>query len=255
MRLRLRASLLSFRFPRLHVPAEVTVGARRSCRASIAVLAAGTVLAHMVLAAGCVRLRQPAPAIQDYRLDYPPRTVAGQALPLIVRFLPLRVAAIYDREAIVYRDGPYSTGTYAYSRWSANPGSIVGDLLARDLAASGLYRAVQYGPSVLASDYQLSGEIQEIDERIAPEGCAAHLQLHVLLLQMRSGHSDPVCLDRVYAGDDPCACNNPRALAEAMSRVLENISSQLQQQVHDSIRTRSAAQRSSPARRVPVVVQ
>lgn len=202
-------------------------------------------LALIGLVAGCVRLSQPAPAIHDYRLDYTPPVIKAESLPITIRVLPVRVAAIYDRQLIVYRKDLYSTGTYFDSRWSVNPGNMVADLLARDLAASGVYRAVQHGPAVLPSDYQLTAEIQEIEERITTEGCAAHLQLRILLLQTRAGEGDPVLLAGLYTGDDPCACNEPRALAEAMSRGLERISAQLQQEVYDSIRTHRVAPKPS----------
>src|SRR5437867_13441703 len=91
------------------------------------------------LLAGCVRLNQPAPQISDYSLAYAPPVISGMTqLPVVVGVSPLRVAATYDRELIVYREGEYSIGTYFYSRWSANPGSMIADLLARDLADSGL---------------------------------------------------------------------------------------------------------------------
>jgi ABC-type uncharacterized transport system auxiliary subunit len=186
--------------------------------------------------AGCVHLSQPAPQIRDYRLAYDPAAPTGAPLPVILGIPSLRVAAVYDREPIVYRDGEHATGTYFYERWSANPGDMVADLLARDFADSGLYRAVQRGPSLLPIDYQLTGIINEIEERIAGGTCTAHLALRVLLVRV-SGNGNPVRLKKDYAGHEPCACNQPRALAAAMSRVLERISAQLQQDVYDAIAT------------------
>src|SRR6185295_11173374 len=100
----------------------------------------------LVLLAGCVHLSQPSPKVRDYRLDYAPTAPAGAAVAATVRVNPFGVAAVYDREAIVYRDDTYATGRYYYHRWSSNPGDMVADLLARDLAGSRLYTAVQQGP-------------------------------------------------------------------------------------------------------------
>lgn len=195
-------------------------------------------LLMLMMFCGCVRLSQPAPEIRDYRLDYPPPSVNGTPLPALLAVPSLRVAAVYDREAIVYRQGANATGTYFYTRWSANPGNMVADLLARDFADSNLYRAVSRGPSALPVDYEVTGFIDEIEERVAPTGCAAHLQLHMLLART-TGTGDPVRLQRSYTGDEPCACDRPSALAAAMSQVLQRISAQLQQDVYDAVSKRN----------------
>jgi ABC-type uncharacterized transport system auxiliary subunit len=185
--------------------------------------------------AGCIRFHVPAPVVHDYVLDYPPPHVEGRALPVILRIAPLAVAAIYDRQPIVYRDGIYSTGTYFDRRWSANPGSMVADVLARDFNDSGLYRAVQRAPSLLAGDYQVGGEIEAIEEEAGAGGCAAHLRLRMLVMRLRLGKGDPVLLQRTYTGDEPCPCNQPGALVAAMSHGLEKISAQLQRDVYEAI--------------------
>jgi len=200
-------------------------------------------LALAAAVAGCVRFRVPAPEMHDYVLDYPPPHVEGTELPAVLRIASLGVAAIYDRQPIVYRDGEYSTGTYFDRRWSANPGNMVADVLARDFSDSGLYRAVQRGPSLLAGDYQLGGEIEVIEEQVSPTGCAAHLRLRMLVMRLRPGTGDPVLLQRAYSADEPCPCNQPGALVAAMSHGLETISARLQRDVYDAIAadTRQAA--------------
>jgi ABC-type uncharacterized transport system auxiliary subunit len=200
----------------------------------------------LLLLAGCFRLSQPAPQIREYRLDYAPPPATGSTLAVTLRVPPLGVAAVYDREPIVYREGTYSTGAYFSNRWSANPGQMVADLLARDLADSGLYRAVQRAPSVLASNYQLNGEIEEIEERLTTNSCTAHLRVRVVLLRTRGAAADPVRWRTAYTEDEPCACNDARALAGAMSRALERVSAQLQREVYNAIAADVAATRPAP---------
>lgn len=192
-------------------------------------------LALISLLPGCVRLNQPAPRTREYRLDYPPPLITGTPLPVTVRVSRFGVAATYDRQPIVYREDAYSTSTYPYDRWSTNPGNMVADLLARDLAASGLYRAVQQGPSVLPSDFELTGEIEEIEERKTDGSCSARLRERLLLLHVQPTTRDPVLLRTTYAEAEPCRCNDPRALAQAMSDALERISTRQQNVMYDSI--------------------
>lgn len=194
-------------------------------------------LLTLVLLAGCVHLTQPAPQVHDYRLDYPAPSPGGTPLPVTVYVAPFGVASIYDREAIVYREDNYSTGRYYYHRWSSNPGDMIADLLARDLAAAHLYRAVQQRTEQVPNDYLLSGEVEEIEELPTPPACSAHLRLRVLLVRTRAGAGAPSLLQRTYTADDPCPCNDARALAEAMSRGLARTSAQLQHDVYDAIVT------------------
>ena len=199
----------------------------RMCPALVLLLLGG-------LAAGCVHFSQPSPDIREYRLSYQPPAITGQQLPVTLRIASLGVAAMYDRQPIVYGDDAYSGGTYYYGRWSTNPGAMVTDLLTRDFADSHLYLAVQQGPSPVPNDYQLGGEIEEIEERTAVAGCTARLRLRALLVRVRAATS-PVVLQASYAAEEPCLCNDVRALAEAMSKAAEQISAQLQRAVYEAI--------------------
>ena len=186
------------------------------------------------LVGGCFHLSQPSPVIHEYRLSYTPPPIAGQPLRVTLRIAPLGVAAIYDRQAIVYGNSAYSGGTDYYARWSTSPSAMITDLLARDFADSHLYSAVQQGPTAVPNDYQLGGMVEEIQERTAANGCNARLRLRALLERIRPA-SMPVVLQSSYAAEEACACNDPLALAEAMSKAMEQISGQLQQAVYDAI--------------------
>lgn len=191
-------------------------------------------LAILVLGvAGCLRVATAVPTVTEYRLDYAPPPLAAEALPVVLRLGPLGAAAIYDREAIVYREGDYATGTYSYHRWIAPPGRMLADLLARDLAASGLYRAVQRG--VAASDYDLGGEIEEFAERVAAGACSAQLRLRFSLVRARPGPGAPVLLQKSYAAEEPCAGTTVDDFVAAMSRAVSGVSQAVQQDVRAAI--------------------
>lgn len=192
-------------------------------------------LLALAVLAGCVNLRVPAPEIHDYRLDYSSPSINETPLPVVLRVAPFRAAAVYAREPIVYRETPYATGTYFYHRWMANPASMIADLIARDLSASGLFRAVQQGPSLVTSDYELTADVDEIEERVVAKECTAHLSLRVLLSRPRVTDGDPVVLRATYAADEPCGGDDPQDLVAAMSRALARISAQLQQDIHTAI--------------------
>ena len=192
-------------------------------------------LAILACTAGCLGLKVPAPEVREYRLDYPPPAISAQPLPVVVRIAPFGTAAAYDRAAIVYRADAYATGAHFYERWVAHPASMIADLLARDLASAGIYQAVQQGASTLPSDYDLNGRIEEIEERVTPNGCLAHLRLRVLLTHARARDSSGVVFQKTYEADEACAGNEAEQFVAAMSVALQTISLSLQRDVHDAI--------------------
>jgi len=189
----------------------------------------------LVGVAGCFKLTAPPPAIQEYRLEYPPPSISGQPLPVVLDIAPFGSAAAYNRAAIVYRTSAYEMGTYFYERWITYPANMITDLLARDFTRSGFYRAVQQGASALPSDYSLSGEVDEIEERDYSKGCSAHLELQVLLFRSRPLLRPRVVLQKAYSADEPCSESTAEGFVAAMSKALESISAQVQRDVYAAI--------------------
>lgn len=200
----------------------------------------------MGLLTGCLPMSVPTPQIREYQLTYPPPAAVGDPVPAIVEVGPIAVAALYDRDSIVYRDGAHGTGTYVDSRWSTNPRNMVADLLVRDLSATGAYRAVQRAPALLVGDYRLTGELVEIDERASAGGCRAHLELRLLLARTRGVGANAVLWQRTYDGDEPAACNQPSRLAAAMSQALAGVSARVQRDVYETIATATRARAALP---------
>jgi ABC-type uncharacterized transport system auxiliary subunit len=186
-------------------------------------------------AAGCLNLKVPPAEIHEYRLDYSPPRISGQTLPVVIRVAPFLAAPGYDRAAIVYREGEYSMGAHFYERWMTDPASMIASLLTRDLRASGLYRAVQEGISTFASDYTLSGEVEEIEQRITANGCVARLRLTALLTRSNAPNASRVAFQKSYTADEPCSADDPAQFAAAMSNALEVISTDLQRDTYNAI--------------------
>jgi ABC-type uncharacterized transport system auxiliary subunit len=191
--------------------------------------------ASLAAGGGCVTISQPSPQIRDYRLDYAASRLEGEPQPVVLGVPTLAVAAAYDRESIVYREDDFSVGRYFYHRWTSNPGALIADLIERDFAHSGLYRAVQAGRSPLRPDYLLLGTVEEIEERSTGPACVAHLALRVQLLRAAGGADTRVALQRSYSEDEPCPCGEPRNLSAAMSRAMERIAAALQRDVYEAV--------------------
>jgi ABC-type uncharacterized transport system auxiliary subunit len=184
--------------------------------------------------AGCFGgLSRPVPPTYEYQLDYPPPEADAASLPAVVRVGRFHAAELYSRTEIAYREDEYRVASYAYHRWATDPASMVGSLVARDLAASGVYRAVLRRPSPVRGDYEIDGEIEAIEERSGPP-CVAHVELRGLLLRSRGG-GEPIVFQRPYEADEPCTGNDPGSVVAAMSRAVANVSAALRQDVHEAI--------------------
>ena len=186
-------------------------------------------------AAGCFGASKPPSAIRQFRLSYEAAAPTGKPLPFVLRVPPMEVAAAYDRDPIVYREGEYGIGSYFYYRWASNPGNLVADLLARDFAASGLYKDVQTAVSVVSPDYQVKGTVEEIEETVGTATCTARLAVRITLSATRGPREERVRLAKLYTAEDPCRCDDPEAIAASMSRAMAQISAAVQADVYAAL--------------------
>ena len=188
---------------------------------------AALALAALVLAA-CSAIAPAPPPVRTFRLAYePPPPPGAPPTTATLRVVPFGIAALYDRQGFVYRDGPYDIAVDNYNRWLGNPAAMITDLLAHDLAASGKYRAVLQAPSALPADYELNGQIEVLEER-ADGGCTAALRLRVTLVRVPPRGARSAVFEQVFSADEPCGTSDPAAFAAAMSRALQRVSQEMQ---------------------------
>lgn len=189
----------------------------------------------LVALAGCGGFKSPAPVVEQYRITYAPGAAQREPLPVAVHVALFDVVDIYNRAAIVYRDGPYEMGTYSAFRWMTTPPRMVTDLLARDFAASGAYEVVARQAVPLIADYELGGIVERMEEVLVRGGCEAHLEVRVLLTRTATGAPTGSLFQRAYAESERCETRDAEGLAAAMSEAMARISAQVQQDVYEAI--------------------
>lgn len=192
----------------------------------------------VALLSGCFSLLPAAPVPKDYRLEYDPPSVQHPPIPVVLRLSPVRVAAVYDREPFAYSTAPFRIAYRYYHRWATAPGQMLTDLFVRDFTTSGLYRAVQQGPSVLVADYQLDLRVERFEEQVASSGCHAVIVVHANLQSLRPRVANPVRLQQLYEEREPVQCGNAEDFARGTSRAVRRLSERLQLDVVEAI-TRS----------------
>ncbi len=197
----------------------------------IAVLTAA-LLAGCALGGG-----KPAVRIEQYALEYAPpvqrdRVPAGAA----IRVDRFSVAQIFNSAKIVYRAKPYSFDDYAYHRWRANPGDMIGDSLLRDLRHSGLFRSVFSYRDMENIPLVLKGGVGEFFESDEGDGRRAVLSMHLMLVDLSAREpGDRVVFQKNYRYEEPVAEKTVPGFVRAMSRAVEKLSEQAVGDLHQAV--------------------
>jgi ABC-type uncharacterized transport system auxiliary subunit len=185
--------------------------------------------------------------VRTFRLTYrPPEPSGAPPLPVTVRVLPFGIVSAYDRQTFLYRSGPYDVGIDYYNQWVGNPAHMITDLIARDLAASKAVHAVFQEPSAVPSNYELSGNIETLEERDENGTCTGHLRLRVALIRVPPQGSRYVVFQDNVVADAPCTPGDPGSYAAAMSRAAEQVSDIVRGKLLSAI---AGEENSSPRRR------
>lgn len=165
---------------------------------------------------------KPRPEVRHYTLTLTvPEVPSTRTVSLVVRSISARDP--YDQERIVYRSSPYASDFYNYHRWASPPGEQVTTWTRRYLRGSGLFAQV-FPSSDAAADFVLDGVVQQFEEVDKTNTWEAATSIDFWLV--RAGDRTPVWFQS-YSATQQAAKRNPEAIAEAMSRSLENILARL----------------------------
>jgi len=191
-----------------------------------AILKITGLLTFFLLCCGC---GHPPMLVQKYLLDYPaPVVKASTPLNESLKVEQFAVAQAFNTTAMVYRTSPYKAENYNYSRWRVNPGYLVADYLTRDLRDSRLFKAVVPPDSGAKARFSLEGGVQEIQELDLGEMWQASLALSITLLNTSEHEiTKRVLFQKNYQATEPMTEKTPAGLAQATSRAMAQLSSQI----------------------------
>jgi ABC-type uncharacterized transport system auxiliary subunit len=179
-----------------------------------------------LLLGGCLSVKTPHQKIDYYTLEYDAPSISNShTLPLVVQVERFQVAPVYNTTKIIYRQRPYTRDAYTYHMWRANPGDLVSYFLARDFQQSLVFKAVAAHNTGLLSTHILRGTVDEFYEHDGKDSWEAVLAVSItLMVNNESDISNRVLFQKSYSTRKACRQKNPRALAEAMSQAMANIS-------------------------------
>ena len=201
---------------------------------------AGIQVALMSLLIGC-SVTQPAVKVDYYQLEYqPPPVKDGQALNVVVGVRRFGIASAYDHDRLVGTEKNLRVTQSYYHRWVNNPRMMLSDLLLRDLAFSGNYKAVMMLPSEVLPDFEINCFVQEIVQDDSGAQPKVVVAMDVTLLgNPTQKDKTRVIFQKSYSIDIPCPEKTPAGIVKAMSVATKNLSAKIQQDVYEGIKTAS----------------
>ena len=137
---------------------------------------------HLVLAAGAVLLLgacsvgKPVPQPTTYVIEaaMPEATGAGPRIPETLRMGNVRMAAAFSGNLLVYRMDDVNFVTDPYQTFIADPGSMLGNVMATWLNRSGAFKSVTQPGSTQSAPYVLEATVTAGDD----EGSRLTMHLH-----------------------------------------------------------------------------
>jgi ABC-type uncharacterized transport system auxiliary subunit len=126
----------------------------------------------------------------------------------------------YDDDRIVYRTTPYRLDYYQYHRWSATPGTMVGDYLEQAFESSGKFRSVLRDATADAPAV-LGGRVLAIEE-IDTSKTSWQGRI-VIELRLTETKTNTVLWTQQFEETEPLAAQTPEGLAKALSTAMARI--------------------------------
>jgi len=183
-----------------------SIGTARIIRAAIlAALSAGVLV-------GC----GTAPRSKYYQLSVPSAPAAAPSPDTQVKLLigSLSASHLYREDGIVYSSGSVEMGTYQNHRWSEPPAEMLGEVLLRELSASGHYLSVQPQRSNTSGDYVIRGRLYDFKE---VDGSSIVARV-IFELEMHDVKTGATVWTHHYAHDEPVSAKNVTAVVEALDQ-------------------------------------
>jgi ABC-type uncharacterized transport system auxiliary subunit len=172
----------------------------------------GTALAAL-LAVGCFGVRH-APQIRYYTVAVGTEGGAARHLPFAVRVGTFGAAPPYRSTRIALRRSKYRLDYYDFSRWAANPQSL--------LAATVQNYFDRIGTPTAPDPVTVSGRIDRLEAVTRSEGLRA---VAAITFEARQGHRP--LLQRAYLEKVPVDGNAPEDVVAALSTALDRVLARL----------------------------
>ncbi len=163
-----------------------------------------------------------------YAIDYipspKPERLKKGPYPFSVRLREPTMAEAYKRSQIVYRQSAYQVQFYSYHLWVVDPDRMISDLLLKHLRTARLFENASRSIEATRPDFQLTTDVQAVEEYDGPNTWYAHLAIEYQLLDDSTGQ---VVWKQQYDLRKAVAAQEPVFVVRELTSLLESINDQL----------------------------
>ncbi len=180
-------------------------------------------LAAPILMVGCLSLTTSQTAPSLYLIDHPmtllPEVPEGvEPLAYGVRVRDVEFPRVLDRNRIVYRHSANRLNYYRYHQWAVPPRTMVSDVLARHIAAAGIFEEVRRQFIDVQPDLEIRGRLFALERLDSGAFGAAHLAMELKLSRRIDGR---VLAHHEFDREARLHTESMTFFAQTISRLLE----------------------------------
>jgi ABC-type uncharacterized transport system auxiliary subunit len=157
-----------------------------------------------------------APRSKYYQLTVPNGVAEVRSSDTTVKLLIASLSAshLYREDGIVYSHGAEQLGIYQYQRWAEPPTDMIGEVLLRELRATGRYLAVQPQRSNTNGDFIIRGRLYDFKE-VDGSSILAKVTFD---LEMRDLKTGATVWTHYYTHDEPVSGKHVPAVVAALDK-------------------------------------
>ena len=157
-----------------------------------------------------------------YLLDYypsatNPNLILDEPLPFKAQVLNFKIPRSFDSIRIIARFSSHQINYYRYSLWAVRPQVAVADLIAQHINAYGLFQQCQREFLQESPDYEITGEIFQIELFESEAYAAAHLKMSYELYDRAKAE---LLVRHAVNRETPIPSENMTIFAKALSDII-----------------------------------
>jgi cholesterol transport system auxiliary component len=191
-----------------------------------------------LMAAGCAALviaacsiGSPVPRTTTYVIELPSPGAGTTRHPYALRMGNVRVAASFSASALVYRMDDVQFTPDFYHAFIAEPGPMLGGLMAEWLDRTGPFKTVSQPGSAVNAPYILEAVVTELYGDFRPRRAPAAVMTVQFSLIDLTGATPTVVLERFIGRRVELAAETPDALVRGYGQALGEILTELSTQI------------------------
>jgi ABC-type uncharacterized transport system auxiliary subunit len=195
------------------------------------------VFSLLTLLTGCAKQQMEA---SYYLLEFAPtainpRLMVDEPLPYRVQVLNFKIPRSYDSNRIIARLSSHQINYYRYSLWAVKPQVAVADLLVQQVNAYHLFKDCQREFLDERPDYEITGELAQIERYESPAYVAAHLRMEFDLYDF---NDKDILVTHAFDREIPVPAANMTIFAKALSDLVAEESEIFLIKVNEYLRAR-----------------